>query len=262
MTRRYGWKPDAPDARDRVFRAPYASREAMPPVYSQRAAWWPCWDQGNLGSCTPHSVCGLLAYRLLQDRRLSRAQVVTPEGTPSRLATYYNARSLAGTVPWDSGVSIRDGIKALASWGAASESLWPYDVRRFKVRPPKQTYTRLLGRALYYLRVNGQDQGAVKAAIASGFPVAFGFSVYDSFDQVARTGLMPVPDLGREKLQGGHAVVRIGWDDRRVIGDEVGAWECRNSWGPAWGDQGHFWMPYSFGANPDFCDDFWVIEIA
>jgi len=91
--------------------------------------------------------------------------------------------------------------------------------------------------------------------LADGFPFEFGFSVYESFesDQVARTGLVPMPKRG-ESLLGGHAVVGVGYDQatERLI--------VRNSWGVGWGDKGYFYLPFAYASNRNLSDDFWKVS--
>jgi C1A family cysteine protease len=108
-----------------------------------------------------------------------------------------------------------------------------------------------------YQRVDNRSVEAIKTPLAEGHPVVFGFSVYDSFesDQVAKDGVVPMPQKG-EELLGGHAVLAVGYDDGSKM------FIVRNSWGPKWGREGYCMMPYEYLTNTDLADDFWVIQMA
>ena len=101
---------------------------------------------------------------------------------------------------------------------------------------------------------------ACKQALAHGFPVVFGFTVYDSFESnaVAATGMMPYPNTITEQVLGGHCVCLVGYDD--TPGSPTnGYFICRNSWGTDWGDHGYFYMPYQVIQNTNMSSDFWII---
>jgi len=118
---------------------------------------------------------------------------------------------MEGTVTEDAGASIRDGIKSVGAQGACPESEWPYNPRKFAVKPPKQCYADALkAKAIHYSSVP-QDLNSIKAALASGRGVVLGISVYESFesDAVAKTGLVPMPQAD-ESLRGAlRAVGRL-----------------------------------------------------
>ena len=245
LGRSYGWMPDVPDIRDRYFlhaEAPVPTpdiqdlRPKMPSVY----------DQNELGSCTSNSGGAAFQYDQIKQG--------IPNWTPSRLALYYGERELGGTVKTDSGAQIRDCVKVLAKTGVGPESLWPYDITKFTKKPPTQYYkVATLNQALRYERVD-QTAAAMEQVLAKGYPVLFGFAVYESFESaaVAKTGMVPLPKKGEKDL-GGHAVLCVGYNRPKKL------FIVRNSWGPNWGDKGYFYMPYDYLLNPSLADDLWVI---
>jgi C1A family cysteine protease len=177
---------------------------------------------------------------------------------PSRLFIYFNERVMLGTVAEDSGACIRDGIKSVNRDGACKETTWPYDISKFMVKPDGGCYTEAeLFQAVSYQRVPILPM-MFKAALAAGYPIAFGIMVYESFESegVAKTGVVPMPDTKREQCLGGHAVCAVGYDDAEQ------SFIVRNSWGEEWGDKGHFYLPYAFVANARLTSDAWAISKA
>jgi C1A family cysteine protease len=220
----------------------------MPPVY----------DQGQLGSCTANAIGAAMEYE--RDRQGGS------DFMPSRLFIYYNERAVEGTVGSDSGAQIRDGIKVVNANGVCPETMWPYDISTFTIKPPKRCYVAAhTDVAVQYEAI--QTLGDLKNAIAAQLAVVFGFTVYESFESqaVAQTGNIPMPQKG-EKTVGGHAVLAVGYSDQdgHVI--------VRNSWGSTWGAAGYFYMPYEYMTGPGapsdassvngayLASDFWSIE--
>jgi C1A family cysteine protease len=211
----------------------------------------PAYDQGDLQSCTANAIAG--AFEFL--RRKARA---TDGFTPSRLYIYYREREHEGTLATDSGAGIRTGIKVMNKFGAPPEDDWPYDVVRFAERPPSSLDTKAeLYQALTYSRVERDlldPTRGLRTALAQGFPVIFGFSVYESYRDTEDSGRWPLPGPG-EKVEFGHAALAVGYEP--VDGRPHAI--CRNSWGTSWGERGYFRMPMEYLVNPGLSDDFWVI---
>jgi len=246
--KRYGWVPDLPDHRDRLFVAPPAAVVALPPSVDLRSGCPPVYDQGQLGSCTANAIGGALHFNQMKE---GQSDIFVP----SRLFIYYNERVMENSVDEDAGAMIRDGIKSVSKEGAPHETLWPYVISKFKTKPPPKAYKDALKhRAILYERVNAtMDQ--LKGCLASGFPIVFGFSVYDSFEsnEVAKTGVVPMPKP-KERQLGGHAVLAVGYDDA------TSRFIVRNSWGDKWGNAGYFTMPYDYLTDANLSDDFWTIK--
>lgn len=228
--RHYGHIPDEPDPRDLhlMVERPDLAIPAQGLKVSLRSKMPPVFDQGQLGSCTANAIVAAVMYTLGIQTMLSR------------LFVYWAERLMEGTVQQDAGAQIRDGVKVVATQGAAPESLWPYVIAKFKKRPSAKAFTAaLLMKIAGYHRVTGVDQ--IRAALAAGLPVIAGFTVYQSFEsqEVASSGVLNLPAPG-EPVVGGHAILIVGCDDA------AGRWEVRNSWGLFWGQQGYFTMPYAY----------------
>ena len=245
----YGWVRDIPDQRDFRYVPPPRLARALPPKVDLRDGFPPCYNQGQLGSCTANAIAGALQF--LEIKEGSAVPVM-----PSRLFVYYNERALEGTEGSDSGAQIRDGIKTVAKRGFCAEQMWPYDISKFAQKPPLTCYRAALkDRVSQYLRLDHTVVAQLLTCLAGGYPFVFGFSVYESFEtpRVATTGVVPMPRMG-ERVIGGHAVVACGYDLK------TSRFTVRNSWGARWGIGGYFTMPFGYLTNAFLSGDFWTIR--
>jgi C1A family cysteine protease len=254
MDRAYTWKPDIPDFRDHRFGTHLMLHPTIrvPAIVDLRDQLTPVFDQGAEGSCTGNALAGYL--ECLEKKASGPAEGENSFFPVSRQFIYYQERVIEDTVAWDEGAEIRDGVKACATVGYCSEAVWPYAVGDFALKPSDAAYADAAQHKISeYLRAETMDD--FRGALAAGFPVVFGFTVYDSFESpvVAATGEVPMP-LTSEARLGGHAVLMVGYNDeiKRVL--------VRNSWGDKWGQAGYFTMPYEYVTDRDLSDDFWVIR--
>jgi len=263
-----GWTRDLPDVRDYGLDTPEVeavlasskplkkARKGVPASVDLRVSCSPIEDQGSLGSCTANAGVGLLEYF---ERRAHGKYL---DG--SRLFLYKATRNLLG---WkgDQGAYLRSTMKAMALFGVPPEEVRPYDVSAFDDEPPAFCYAFAQNfKAIRYYRLDragtpGKDVlSAVKRNLAAGLPSMFGFTVYSSMPGIGEgSGDIPYPQTG-EAVKGGHAVVAVGYDDARTIGNEEGALLVRNSWGVGWGEKGYGWLPYRY-VLAQVAVDFWSL---
>jgi C1A family cysteine protease len=249
--RRFGWTPDLPDHRDKVYSAPFVHAAQLPPSVDLRSGCPPVYEQGQLGSCTGNAIAAAIEFDQMKQKQ-------SDVFVPSRLFIYYNERVMEGTVGQDAGAMIRDGIKSVNKLGVPHENFWPYSDANpgpFTKKPPTAAYKDALKHqvTLYQRLVRAEVE--LKGCLASGYPFVFGVSVYESFESAAaaKKGDIPMPKP-KEALLGGHAILCVGYDDnkRRFI--------FRNSWGPGWGTKGYGTLPYEYVLDPNLADDYWTIR--
>ena len=247
--RYYGARRDRPDPRD--FKVRFQPEEIPSDETADLCEYVDhVYNQGQLGSCTANAVCA--AYLIdLHKQKLKNFD-------PSRLFLYYNTRKADGKQDKDDGASPRDTVKTLKNQGVCPERKWPYVVSKFAIKPSEQCYQEAKGNIVSkYERIEKySDKDQLRACLKAGFPFVFGFKVFPSFDNEAKLcGKMKMPtDEERKGKSDGHAVVAVGYDDKKKTVKVL------NSWGVHWGDNGYFYMPYDFITDPTLCFDFWKIE--
>lgn len=201
-------------------------------------------DQGALGSCVAQAFCALYGYKAPKKQKYKW----------SRLFHYYTTRKIQGTINYDSGATLYDGIKALKNYGVCREQLWPYDISKFKINPYARCYRNALRHRVLKAYNVRQDLDTMKRYLVAGYPFVTGIAIYSEFDSddAARTGNIPMPTANSEFL-GGHAVVVIGYNDATQ------RFKFRNSWGTGWGNNGYGTLPYAYLLDPLLTSDMWYI---
>ncbi len=244
---RFGWKPSLVDLNDYA-----ADTDGMgvDGFVDPRDDMPPCYDQLALGACTGNAIAGALEYDMILDE--------THYGTPSRLFIYFEERKREGTIESDAGAFGRDGFKTLRKIGAPPEEDWPYDISKFADEPDVAAYDAASeGQIKDYVhpglgpKVSPLERmEAFKRVLTNRQTIAFGFTVYESFEQPwDAPGVMPRPKQG-ESVLGGHEVLCVGY-----IEEYPEHALCRNSWGTEWGEDGYFLMPWQYLCDPRYSGD-------
>ena len=210
----------------------------------------PIRNQYSLGACTGFSGVALGEYII---RNVYGDRTFT--GSP--LFTY---RTTLDELGWtgDPGAFLRTTMKSMVLYGIAPEKAWPYRIANLEKDPVTRAWILAQSfQATEYYRLDDAATSPqelhqrIVANLSAGLPSAFGWPVYPSIAQAAKTGDVPYP-TDDESPTGGHATVFIGWDmDRQIVNKinntkTVGAYQCRNHWGDDWGDGGNFWLPFDY----------------
>jgi hypothetical protein len=242
--RKFGAVRDVHDVRDRMY---CSSSPARPVLQHVDLREWsgPIKDQGEEGSCTGH------AFSSAREWIARKYEKTLPILSPQFL--YVEELIANGFFPKDEGAMPRTGCQVLTVTGCCEASLYPYVSGKFTTPTTEQAQNALKYKTGAYHRIGTLPDILSCLSDPSPWPVLVGFVVYESFmsDQVADTGMMPIPNPG-EQQQGGHEVLCLGYD----LTEQLAL--IQNSWGDGWGQRGYFWMPFDVITSPD--TDLWMVH--
>lgn len=212
----------------------------------------PILDQDNLGSCTANVTSNAILFYLKQYKM--------KEYQPSRLYIYYFSRLLEGNIDEDSGCDIRSVLKAISKYGACDELIYPYNISKFKERPPNNCIidAKLRIKKIRYLSIE-QNLRVIKNCLYRGYPIILGVNMYESFEDkdTLNSGDIPIPDINIEKNLGFHCILLIGYNEYNVNNK---FFIFINSWGDNVGYNGIFNIPYEYILSYHLASDFWAID--
>lgn len=259
-----GWVPDVPDYRDYAF--------TDQPIYKRLS---------RLRNAQPAQDVDLREF-FVTEADDQRNRPMSPVFACLGLVEYFHARAAGQTLDaspeflycmvkklsrltGNSGVGIRNTLKAIRRFGLPPELLWStMDPSDEAPRDPSLFAFAREYKSIRYFRLDFATYAAssgkgkrkrvkakyfeavlrnVKSFLEAGFPVVFGFSVPSSVFSRGK-----IEYRRSESLLGGQAVLAVGYDEDNLI--------FRNSWGHDWGDAGYGRLPYRFLLN-GYASDCW-----
>lgn len=135
----------------------------------------------------------------------------------------------------DGGATLVDALNLLRAKGALSWADMPYLSDNITQYPSSQQLQKARRfRIAYWRQVNVADVMEIKSHVHAGYPVMVGMLIDQGFYQLKQTTW----DTFDGSSQSGHAVVVVGFDDRKH------AFKVMNSWGKHWSEGGYGWVSY------------------
>jgi hypothetical protein len=211
--------------------------------------------QGYIFSCVGWAAgYGALSIQRAILNRCTDKQVIT-RNAHSALFLYNQIKK----EDCNKGSRISDALSFLSKNGDCLARQFDFDVNDCASQPDSNVNIQAKRFAIEdFLTLFGSSEIAtekvlrVKKALAKNKPVVIGMLVLRNFYELKNAQYWH-PSLGNTAPAGGHAMVVVGYDDRKE------AFRLMNSWGKNWGDNGFIWVKYKdFG---DFCKYAYVLYL-
>lgn len=256
LNRRYTYRPPRADHHMLTLarRLTYASSTPPQPV-DHRPQLEDVRDQGQKGYCFAFATAVVKEHNCviwgLQQLGWQRGQPV-PASTKA-LGSYlspdyigWKTQTAEGTFGQDLGGNFADSFSCTQGWGVPPEAFLPYDADNKAHAGDARADAAAVPYRFGTPCTVALSPDAFVPVLSMGHCIAFGFSVYTSFEDTDSSGVVP-PVKSGEAFLGGHGVAMVGWELSPVTRTRY--FIVRNSWSSSWGDKGYAYMDDSYFTN-------------
>ena len=190
-------------------------------------------DQGSQSSCVGWAV----AYAVkTYHERIERGWPLTDNRHVMSPAYVYNQIKVPG-----GGAYFVDAFTLLVEQGVSSWAQMPYDPLNDRTQPSSRARVEAANHKIadwgtVLRNTHAAFVQEIKRHLVAGDPVLIGIQVYPDFEYLSEPN--PVYDDDAGTSRGSHAIVIVGYNDRRS------AFKIANSWGTEWGIDGYGWVDY------------------
>ena len=234
-----GCREDPKDLRD-IPMGLVLPRVSLPKRIDYTAVMSPVRDQGSEGTCVAFaSVVGVKEYE--DAKEYKELITLSPRFLYSLCKRFDGAPGEEGTFP-------RVAMKMLLKHGVCLENYWPYQPHQTDSPKKGASFQAKRFRITAYARL--KDTLEMKRSLVVNGPFLTGVKVFDCWfsKKASKSGVIPWPKKS-DKLEGGHAVCIVGFDDKKAF------FKFKNSWSSKWADKGYGYLPYRYMEN--YCSDAW-----
>jgi hypothetical protein len=213
-------------------------------------------DQGQLGSCQSNGPA--------QAMYMAMKKAGVPAFVLARLWLYFGIRYLEGKVNQDAGGNIGDAYTILAAKGVPNESVYPYDISKFKQLPgPDVDRAAFDSRGtigINYHPISSQGAtliGDIETASTAKHGIPFGCLVTEEFCSSTPTGIIHAP-TSRDTIAGGHCLTIAGFNHAEEWVLIKGSWGKEGGHEPGLPD-GCCRFGYDYLTSPNYgASDLWI----
>ena len=199
-------------------------------------------DQGLDGTCTAWAAAygGLSICRAIKEGITDRSLI-----TEQANSVYYVFNQTRLSTDCELGARLPDALRLMKQQGVCLATTFKDEEQNCQKQPSEQEDQEANKYKIkdFAAAFAIEDSDAYKIdktrkLLVAKNPVVVGMNLSSSFWLMEPGEVVWTPSPEEEAGKFGHALLVVGYDEIRK------SFEIMNSWGPAWGDQGFFWVKY------------------
>ncbi len=220
-----------------------AKQTKIPPAKDLRRDWWNIGNQGATGSCVGWALAdSVLRYHFVKAGKLRKHEHISVRYIWMAAKEMDHKCTYPTTFLDDAGTSAKSALRVATKIGVLKTSVLPFEGGLVKLK--EAHFLNVAGRLKVkaYFNLCGTQAGKLdrfKEWLAFHGPILTRLKVDPSWTNIKPDGQLRKYD--RAKANGGHAVSIVGYTSSHFI--------IRNSWGPAWGDNGFAYASYDYATD-------------